>query len=47
MEYEQLTPIVEELTKVLEGKASREDIEQQVSTFANVYKVAHPVHAGR
>ena len=42
MEYEQLTPIVEELTKVLEGKASREDIEQQVSTFANVYKVEDP-----
>ncbi|MBP5394537.1 MAG: single-stranded DNA-binding protein, partial [Candidatus Methanomethylophilaceae archaeon] len=39
MEYEQLTPIVEELTKVLEGKASREDIEQQVSTYANVYKI--------
>ena len=39
MEYEQLTPIVEELTKVLEGKASREDIEQQVSTYANVYRI--------
>ena len=42
MEEEQLTPIIEELTKVLEGKASREDIEQQVSTFANVYRVEDP-----
>ena len=42
MEEEQLTPIIEELTKVLEGKASREEIEQQVSTFANVYMVEDP-----
>ncbi len=42
MEEEQLTPIIEELTKVLEGKASRTDIEQQVSTFANMYRIEDP-----
>ncbi len=42
MNEEQLTPIVEELTKVLDGKASREEIEEQVLTYANVYKVEDP-----
>ncbi len=42
MDEEQLTPIIEELTKVLDGKASRTEIEQQVSTFANVYQVEDP-----
>ena len=42
MNEEQLTPIVEELTKVLDGKASREEIEEQVLTYANVYKVEAP-----
>ncbi|MBP5685730.1 MAG: hypothetical protein J6W72_04805, partial [Candidatus Methanomethylophilaceae archaeon] len=42
MEEEQLTPIIEELTQVLEGKASREDIEKQVKTFANVYNIEDP-----
>ena len=42
MNEEELTPIIEELTRVLDGKASREEIEQQVMTFANVYKVEDP-----
>lgn len=42
MEEEQLTPIIEELTQVLVGKASREEIEKQVMTFANTYQVDDP-----
>ena len=42
MNEEQLTPIIEELTKVLDGKASREEIENEVFNYANVYKVEDP-----
>ena len=42
MNEEELTPIIEELTRVLDGKTSREEIEQQVMTFANVYKIEDP-----
>lgn len=42
MEEEQLTPIIEELTKVLEGKATRSQIEAEVLKFANVYQIDDP-----
>ena len=42
MNEEQLTPIIEELTKVLDGIASRETIEEEVRKYTDVYKVEDP-----
>ena len=42
MDEEQLTPIIEELTQVLEGKQSREEIERQVRQYAEVYRIEDP-----
>lgn len=38
----ELTPVIEELTKVLEGKASRSEIEEEAYKFANTYGVTDP-----
>ena len=42
MDSEQLTPIIDNIAKVLEGKVSRSEIEAEVVRFVEVYQVDDP-----
>lgn len=42
MKPEEITPIIDELARVLEGNATRTEIEEQVHRFADVFQVTDP-----